>query len=237
MKPNTYAVYTLAKNYFQSKEYSRAMICFNELIAEEVKFADVYHMMGVIAHDSGNFEEAIDYYKKALETNPKYTEAAINLSILLNDLGKYSESKDALIDVQHSITDENSRDRLVKGKLANMHSELADIYKSMGEYQEAIEEYKKAAFLRPNFADIRTRLAVTYRDMGNIKMAFREFLDIINLKPTYVPARINLGVTYLIMNDYENAKKEFNKVTELDPGNPSADMYFKIIRQKEEKKD
>ncbi len=236
MNPNTYAVYALGKNYFKTKNYDKAEICFVELINQDVKFADIFQMMGVIKHDNGNFEEAMNFYKVALKINPQYTEAAINLSILYCDLGRYSESKDILVDVQNSVTDENSKDRMVKGKLANMHSELADIYKSMGEHQEAIEEYRKASFLRPNFADIRTKLAVTYRDNGDVKMAFREFTDIIRMKPTYVPARINLGVTYLAMNDFENAKKEFNKAMELDPGNPSAKMYFKIISQKEEKK-
>jgi tetratricopeptide (TPR) repeat protein len=237
MNPNTYAIYTLGKNYFKNKTYSEAEICFKELIHQDIKFADIFQMMGVIMHDKGKFDEAISYYEKALEINPQYTEAAINLSILLNDLGKYGKSNKALVNLQESATGENSKDRLVKGKLANMHSELADIYRSMGEFQEAIDEYKKAAFLRPNFADIRTRLAMTYRDMGDLKMAFREFLDIINLKPTYVPARINLGVTYLLTNDYERAKKEFTKVIELDPNNPSAKMYFKIIKEKENLKD
>jgi len=237
MNPNTQAIYTLGKNYFMQKTYSQAEICFLELINQELKFADVFHMMGVIMHDKGDFDEAINYYDKALEINPKYTEAAINLSILLNDLGKYNKSKEALSKLQDEVNDENSKDRLVKGKLANMHSELADIYKSMGQYQEAIEEYKKASFLRPNFADIRTKLAVTYRDMGDMKMAFREFLDIVHIKPTYVPARINLGVTYLLTNDYENAKEEFRKVLELDSDNPSAIMYFRIIKEKEESKD
>jgi tetratricopeptide (TPR) repeat protein len=218
----------LAKNYFKSKNYEQAEICFKELVESDIKFADVFHMMGVIMHDKGKFEEAINNYKKALEINPKYTEAAINLSILFNDLGKYNESKDILFNVQQSVTDENSKDRMVKGKLAN---------KSMGEFQEAIDEFKKAAFLRPYFADIRTKLATTYRDMGDIKMAFRELLDVINIKPTYVPARVNLGITYLLVNDYESAKREFKKVIELDPNNPSAKMYFKIIEQKEENKD
>ena len=62
-------------------------------------FADVHNMMGVIHHDRGRLEEARDAFRKALTINPKYTEAALNLSVTCNDLGEYEQALE-LIETQ-----------------------------------------------------------------------------------------------------------------------------------------
>ena len=40
-----------------------------------------------------NFRKAQNAFEHALAINPGYTEAALNLAVLYNDLGKYTEAK------------------------------------------------------------------------------------------------------------------------------------------------
>ena len=44
-------------------------------------------------------------------------------------------------------------DPYVKARLANMHAELGNIYKDLGLYKEAADEYRSGLNMRPEFED------------------------------------------------------------------------------------
>src|SRR5256885_11691403 len=50
-------------------------------------------MLGVIYHHLGEFEAAQRALQKALEINPAYVEAGLNMAIVCNDLGQYERAQ------------------------------------------------------------------------------------------------------------------------------------------------
>ena len=60
---------------------------------DRIPFADVYSMLGSICYQKGRLLDALALFDEALRLNPGYTEAALNLALTYNDLGKYDESK------------------------------------------------------------------------------------------------------------------------------------------------
>jgi tetratricopeptide (TPR) repeat protein len=81
-------------------------------------------MLGVIWHDRGKLDEARGAFERALSMSPSYTEAALNLSVTLNDLGQYTRARDIYTRViQRARAAPRSLDPYVKGKLANMHAD------------------------------------------------------------------------------------------------------------------
>src|SRR5262245_27613022 len=90
------------------------------------RFADVYHMLAVILHDRGDLPGAERLLERAIEINPVYTEALITLSVVYNELGKYEAAR-RIFNRIHGNQQEGLPD-FVRGRLANMHADLAHAY-------------------------------------------------------------------------------------------------------------
>jgi tetratricopeptide (TPR) repeat protein len=119
-------------------------------------------------------------FKKALEMNPGYTEASLNLTITYSDLGKYEEARKVFeqasrFSEQAKKTSSSSIDPFIKGKLADEHLRIGKIYYELREHDEALEEYQKELRLSPNYADIITHLGIAHRDKGRYDEAIAQF--------------------------------------------------------------
>ena len=222
--------YDLGKRSFDERKYDTALQYLEKVAAEKNQFADVYNMLGFIYYSNSRFEDAIDAFKRAIEINPAYTEASLNLSVVYNELGQFERSAEVYSLAREGRKDaETYLDPYVKGKLANMHSGLGSIYKDLGFYNEAADEFRKALALRPEFADIRTNLGVVMRDMKNYDGALRELEDTVAQHPDYAPSRVQLGLTYYAMGQHEKAKTEWLKVLRVNPEDKVAQMYMNLL--------
>lgn len=221
------------KYLLKSQKYRRAEEIFNEVLKTKKDLADVWNCMGLISHQEGRFGEAVKHFNKALKINPRYTEAMLNLSILYNDLGENNEAKKL---VKKSRKEANSKktamDPFIRSKLANKHAEVADWYQGVGAYKEAIEEYKKALDLEPNYADIRTKMGVSMREMGKKADALKEFRKAIKAPRKIVDAYVQLGVTYYSMGKKPEAKRSWKQGLTKFPGNKTIKMYLKFADKK-----
>ena len=85
---------TRGREHYAAREYGKAEPFLAEIAEGNLDFADVYDMLGVIYHQQGRLTDAEIMFQRALGLNPNYTEAALNLAVTYNDLGKYKEAKD-----------------------------------------------------------------------------------------------------------------------------------------------
>jgi tetratricopeptide (TPR) repeat protein len=220
------------REHYAAREYDRAERYLSELAREQIPYADVYDMLGVIYHQQGRLVDAESSFKEALRINPAYTEAALNLAVTLNDLGKYREAKDIY---QTAMTASKNAPRhldpFAKGKIANMHADIGAAYHAVGLYDDAVREYERALALCPKFVDIRTKLGTTFRDMGNINAAVREFERVKVENPRFVGGRLHLGLAYYAQGRRNEAADEWQEVLVIAPENKSAHMYLAMVKQ------
>ncbi|MSP63515.1 MAG: tetratricopeptide repeat protein [Myxococcales bacterium] len=223
---------TQGRGHYEKGEYIEAEVYLDQVLLRDRGHANVFNMLGVICHSTGRFTSAERHFEEALRLNPTYTEAALNLSVTYNDLGKYAEAK-AVYGKAVNQTDREpgQLDPFVKGKLANMHAEVGDAYSQLGMYYEAIEEYRKALKLCPTFADLRTRLGTTLRDAGQRDQAVAEFEEAKRHNPRYLPARIHLGVTLFALGRKDEAAVEWQAVLAEDPENKSCQAYLSMLKE------
>src|SRR5260221_13944389 len=154
-------------------------------------------MLGVIYHQQGKLAEAEGMFQEALRINPAYTEAALNLAVTYNDLGKYREAKDVYQSAMAASRNApRNLDPFAKGKIANMHADIGAAYHGVGLFEDAVREYQRALTLCPGFVDIRTRLGSTYREMGDIEAAVHEFERVRAENPNFANGRLHLGLSY-----------------------------------------
>src|SRR6187200_162503 len=154
----------LGREHYQKREFDKAEYLLKQVVQQTDRFADVFDMLGVIAHAQGDFGQAEQCFEKAVALNPNYTEAQLNLMVTYNDLGKYDKARDIYAAIRHRGSDGAAKnDPFARGKIANMHAETAQAYLDVGMNHEAVRELERAVALCPTFLDLRTRLAVLYR--------------------------------------------------------------------------
>ena len=224
----------LGKRQFEGKNYARAEQYFLKVLRSGARYADIFNVLGVIYHIEGKFNNAIESFEKALEVNPNYAEATLNLAVLYNDLGEYKKAKGLYSRLQKQRSSAQM-DAILRGKIANMHAQLGDTYRGVGKYEEAIDEYKKALKISPTFADIRTKLGVAYRENNQKELSARELSQAIETKPSFKQARLQLGVTLYLMGQKEKAAKAWQEVLKKDKDNEIAKMYLRLCQDGKKK--
>jgi tetratricopeptide (TPR) repeat protein len=218
----------LGREYYQKREFDKAEPALRQVLETTERLADVHDMLGVICHSRGNFAQAEYHFERALAINPTYTEAALNLAVTYNDRGKYEAARQVYSRIRGAADNSHELDPFARGKIANMHAEVAQAYADAGLVREAIEEYEKAVHLCPQFADLRTKLGTLLREVSDLSRAREQYEQAIRARPSYVPARVLLGVTLLSLGQADAAAEEWRKALEIEPDNVPARMYLRI---------
>lgn len=89
-----------AREAFIDGNYKEAEPLLEQPSLQKSMNPEVFQMLATIYYNRGQFNKAIKTFKKALEVDPTYSDAAVGLSILLNDIGKYDEAKKVFAQAQ-----------------------------------------------------------------------------------------------------------------------------------------
>ena len=226
----------LGREHYQKREFDKAEYLLRQVVAATDRFADVFDMLGVIAHSRGDFSLAERQFEKAVALNSNYTEAQLNLMVTYNDLGKYDKAREVYAQIRHrGQGGAVLSDPFAKGKIANMHAEISQAYQDAGMMPEAIQELERAVILCPHFCDLRTRLATLYRDTGSTERARDQLTIALEYNAHFAPARVMLGVLLLSGGHHDAAIREFDAALASDAENRSAQMYSKLARVQRDK--
>lgn len=101
-----------------------------------------YNLWGRLLHIQGNYPEAIEKYKKAIELDPKFQGAYYNWGNLLQRQNKYPEATEKYIKATE-----------IDPKFANAYNNWGNALRKLNKYPEAIEKYEKFVELAPQSLD------------------------------------------------------------------------------------
>ena len=87
----------------------------------------------------------------------------------------------------------------------------------MGQFQQAIEMYRKAIELNPEIDEAHNNLGICYGETGNFIESIKMFEKAVELNPKYTEAYNNLGSSYYYLEkNYPKAIEMFKKAINLD---------------------
>lgn len=160
---------------------------------------------GYKAFHSGDYHKAISYYRKAIQLDPKYTDAYDNCGIAYRRLGNLDS---AAYFYKESIK--------INPKAMIAHGNLAIVYTEQGKLQEAIKEYEEISKNNPNDPEAPYGIAGVYlqaKQYDKALVSAKRSAELFEkFQPQYVgDAYYYIGLSYLYLNDKQNAKEFFQK--------------------------
>jgi len=183
-------------------------------------------------HKSGNYQESIKYYKKAVKAKPESIEAHSNMGAAFISLQKYNKSIECF---KKAI-------KINPGE-AMLYNNLGIAFKKAGSFNEAIDQFKKAISINPDNSIFYNHLGTVLHKMDkfydalllfkkslsmndknhetlyNIGNIFQKLLYIddavlfyeksLSIKPDYAKAHYNLSLALLLKGDFLKGFKEY----------------------------
>lgn len=196
--------------------------------------------LGLLMADRGKMDEAIAYFRKALQIKPDYVHAHNNLGVRLAERGQYEEAishyRQAIDRWPHYIEAHNNLGTALvatqkideaithyeealkmKADFAEGHFNLAEALRIRGDTNKAIEHDQEALRLNPNFAAAENGLGLAYAVRGQKDDAITHYRNALKINPDLAEAHNNLGSAMLERKQYSVAMDHFRKVLEAKP--------------------
>jgi tetratricopeptide (TPR) repeat protein len=214
---------------WERDDFESALTTFLEIL-DAYPFADVHNKAGLCLAMMGRPAEALRHFDAAVELNVSYAEAHLNRGIVLGELGRAEEAREAFATVDRlDHQDSPAFPSEVGNRIAVTHAQLGDLYLVADHPREAAAHYEAALALRPRFMDIRSKLAEALIELGELERARAELEAILAGRPGFVGARVRLGVVYRRLGDQEAAVREWSRCALDDPSDMRSRAYLASV--------
>ncbi|PPR19907.1 MAG: Beta-barrel assembly-enhancing protease [Alphaproteobacteria bacterium MarineAlpha10_Bin2] len=155
---------------------------YQQILQTDPRQPVAWHLLGVIAHQEGKNDVAVDLITKSLAIKPDFAEAHSNLGKVLKDLGKFDE---AVASYRRALA--------IKPDYASAHSNLGNALRGLGKLDEAVDSYHKALAIKPDFAEAHSNLGNSLRVLGKFEEAVASYHKALTIKPDIAEAHSDLG--------------------------------------------
>jgi len=206
----------LGEYYYRHNDLNLARRYFSSLIQDFSKsnlVSDAYYALGASYAEESRHDEAILNFKKVIELGK--SDLAATAAIAIADIYLKQEKFDAALSTYKDVlNDSQNLTHLIYPK-------IADVYYSMGNFEEAVNYYKKSLDLVParEMSSIQFRIAECRQAEGNLNEAVEEYL-----KTSYVYSENNdlmvksllrVAAIYEDKENFKEALKIYKRIASL----------------------
>jgi protein O-GlcNAc transferase len=195
-----------AFEYHQARKLVEAESLYRRILIQQPDHADALHLSGVIAHQTGRNQLAVDLIGRAIAI--KRTEGLYhnNLGLALQALGQL----DAAIVTYHEAI-------RLKPNYAEAFNNLGLALQALGQLEVAVSAYHKALEFKPDFAGAYNNLGSALEAQDQFALAIGAYRQAIELKPDLAEAYNNIGGILFKQDRFENAVETYQIALQLKP--------------------
>lgn len=146
--------------------------------------------IGITWHDRKDYNEAIEFYKKALQKNPANATALYELAYSQYEQGNLEDALETALEGA----------RYNSPILPRLYMVIANIYDDQEEPEKAVEVYQKAIAIHPDFYLVHFNLALTLTRMDQGKEAEISLQKALRLNPFHPSSHLLLAQLWLARN-------------------------------------
>ncbi len=231
-----YSLGTISRNTIWKDEYS----FWQDTVKKSPDSAILHEAFSTVLYNRRNTDEAIEESLRALEINPSYAAAHIDLGAAYNRKGLMDESLNHFIialqlkpssweahyglgltflkmgRLDEAIEQLKTSLRLNPAQDANIYYSLGQAYKTKGLIDEAIVQYEMVVRLAPTAA-AHNNLGTLYDSKNMFDKAIEQYEAALKQQPDFVKAYHNLGIAYAKMGMFDRAVENLEYAVRLSP--------------------
>ena len=183
-----------ALKYHRSGALDQAESIYRLLLEKAGEHADLLHLLGVIAYQTGHSEEALLLIGRAIAKNGAVADYHNNSGLALLRLGRTAE---ALTSFDRAIA--------LRADYADAHSNRGNALHELERLEDAAAAYRRALAVNPRHAEAYNNLGNVLRSTGALTEAIDCWRQAIALRPGYPEALANLGAGLTALDRLEEA--------------------------------
>ena len=179
---------------------------YRQILQADPDHADALHLLGVIAHQAGQHEVAVEHIVRAIQLNRNAAAFHGNLGMVYHALQRIPE---AIACFRQALE--------LKPDYAEAAYNLGNAFKDQGALDEAVACYRRALALRPDYAEAHNNLGSVSRDQGKLDEAVACYRRALELKPDFTAVYNNLGNTLRSRERYAEARAAYEQALRSNP--------------------
>ncbi|WP_443636748.1 tetratricopeptide repeat protein [Candidatus Njordibacter sp. Uisw_058] len=208
---------------------------YTAMLQAQPKHPDANHNMGVLAVGVGKVQEALPFFKTALEANPSigqywlsYIDALIKLDRMVDaqtvldqakGMGAKGEAFDQLeqrLNVPNGVSIDPAQDQL---------DTLISLYQQ-GQLQQTLDSAKQLLSQFPDSLTLYNIQGAANAQLGQLDAAIESYKQALKINPDYAEAYNNIGITLKDKGDLEAAIDSYKQAVKIRPD--YADAYYNM---------
>ena len=210
---------------------------YTAIIKVQPKHPDANHNLGVLAVSMGKVEEALPFFKTALEVNSSITQFWLSYIDALIKLERHSDAKSICElakqkgirgEVFEQLKDKLNKEVSVDHKLSkNLDppqerlQPLIDLY-NQKQFQSTLDQARLLLQEFPNSFTLYNIYGVTNAGLGQLGHAIKSYKQAIKLKPDYGDAYNNMGNAQQDRGELDAAIESYKQAIKFKPDNAAA---------------
>lgn len=209
--------YNIASLYLDLRRYADAEREYLVAIEIDPNYFSAYLGLGSVHNQTGQYEEAINWYKQAIERKKVAGEpdddpiAHLNLGEVYGEMGRYLEAEGEL---KKAIDLSPSMDKA--------YYNLGIIYTQLGDYDKAEQAYLAALKNNNRFVEARFNLSGLYQLKKDWNRSIQELEKFLTVRGADAKAYFQIAWNYQQLERWENVRTSYLQVLAIDPGDLNA---------------
>jgi superkiller protein 3 len=168
------------------------------------------------------YKDMTNAYRRALQYEPDFFEAAFNLALTYENIGQLDSAKYFY-----------ERTIATNPNLVRAHMRLGRYYESIGSYDQALTQFKEVVKIEPSYFSTTPRLGEEYRYINIIDEVLKEYQTRYDLNPNNPETLIVLARIFNSLGRFGQAERYYQQIVQRDPGNREANRELKNLRRQQ----
>ncbi len=228
-----------AVRHHEAGQLAQAERLYRKMLKRQPGQPDALHLWGVIAHQQGRHEQAVERIEAAIEANPRVPAFHYNLGLARRALGRPDAvaafaaalelnpgHRDAAFEKASTEAELGNlaraiaefEDLLAAGPHGPAQANLAQALRQAGRLSEAAQAYRLAVAQQPREAELLAGQGQVLAALGRHGEAAASFRRALGSRPDYPEAALNLAICLRDSGDFTAALEICDQVLAGHPG-------------------
>jgi len=199
-------LFAAALQHHQAGRAQEAEALYRQILQGQPNHPDALHLLGVLAHQTGKHEMAVQYISRAIALKPAAAAYHSNLGEVYRALARLNE---AAVSLRQALA--------LQPASAEARNNLGAVLQAQGKLDEAIVQYQQAVAFKPDYAEAYNNLGTAFADEGKFDESVAQYQRAVALKPAYTEAYYNLGNALKAQGKLDEAVAQYQRAVALKP--------------------